>query len=222
MTQQINLWTGEFGNLYQDRNKLTQEEIEIRKGFWENIIRNIYMNCGAIPQSVLEIGAGQGPNLAAFRVIYDTMYEEANKLKLQDKKDIPLWATEINENARVQLKENVKDVHILDSISNITNVADMALTYGVLIHTHPAHLKGVMDDIYKASKRWIVCCEYFAPESRMIPYRGENNALWLDDYGSRWVDNYPLRVIGHGFCWRRMTRLDNITFWIFEKTEKMH
>jgi hypothetical protein len=181
------------------------------------------MNCGGmIPQSVLEIGAGQGPNLAALKQIYEDAYQHANKIKPQPKKDIPLYATEVNEKAKEQLKENVKDVHILDTITNISNVADLVFTYGVMIHTHPAHIKGLMDDIYKASKRWIVCAEYFSPETRMIEYHGEQNALWLDDYGSKWIDNYPLRVIGYSFLWKKHTKLDNITLFMFEKTEKMN
>lgn len=214
MTKQVELWSGAFGDQYQQRNLLTPEEIEIRKDFWQNVLVQIYKNSSPamIPSSFLEIGAGQGPNLAAL----NKFYTESN-LKVQ------LWATEVNKQAQEKLIENIKDVHLIgEELNNIGNIAELVFTYGVLIHTHPAHLKPLMDQIYKASKRWIVCCEYFAPETRSIPYRGEPDALWLDDYGSKWMDNYPVRCLGYGFCWKKHTKLDNITFWIFEKTEKMH
>lgn len=222
MNEQQKLWSSEFGDQYQERNKLTDEEIGVRKNLWENVLRTIYMNSGYVPQSILEIGAGQGPNLVALKQIYDNMYTEAIKIKPQEKKEIPLWATEINQKAQEQLKENVPGVHILDKLNGIQNVADLVFTYGVLIHTHPAHLKALMDDIYKASKRFIVCAEYFAPESRMIEYHGTSNSLWLDDYGSKWINNYPLRVIGYAFLWKPQTKCDNITLFMLEKVEKMN
>lgn len=204
--KQKELWSGVFGDQYQDRNILTPEEITKRKEFWQRITQLIYMNSSAIPSSVLEIGAGQGPNLTAIKEVY-----------MQIEKPIDLYATEVNEKAQKLLKINIPDAKILPNI-NSEGIADLVFTYGVMIHTHPAHLKALMRDMYKASKRWIVCCEYFAPTTRAIPYRGEEDALWLDDYGGQWLDNHPLRVLGHGFCWKRMTGLDNVTFWILEKT----
>lgn len=205
MTKQRDLWAGPFGDVYQDRNILTPEETTRRQEFWMKLIQLTYMNSNNIPSSVLEVGAGQGPNLVALKNVYMTI-----------EKAIDLYATEVNEKARKLLKINIPECKIIDTLGE--NSADMVITYGVMIHTHPAHLKALMRDIYKASKRWIVCCEYFAPETRAIPYRGEQDALWLDDYGSHWIESHPLRVIGHGWCWKRMTGLDNITFWILEKT----
>lgn len=210
MTQQIDLWKGPFGDQYQDRNSLTDEEVNKRGPLMEYIIKTIYMNAGGvIPESVLEVGAGQGPNLAAWE-----------KISLKIQRPIKLYATEINNKARENLKDNVKSIELLDEIPTIP-VADLVYTYGVLIHTHPAHLRGLQEKIYGASKRFIACCEYFAPETRPIKYRGENDALWLDDYGTKWIDNFSLRLLGYGFMWKKVTGLDNVTFWVFEKTEKM-
>lgn len=207
--KQVELWSGEFGNAYQDRNKCTDEEISLRFTFWDQVFKSIYMKCGAIPTSVLEIGAGQGQNLAAM-----------NKLSMQIEKQIELFATECNDKARTILKENVPNVTLL--VQPETQVADLVITYGVMIHTHPAHLKQLMRDIYGASKRWIISVEYFAPETTNKLYHGEKDALWLDDYGSHWLDNHPLRILGYGFCWKKTTMLDNVTFWIMERTEKMN
>jgi len=209
MNKQEELWSGPFGDLYQERNKFTQDEVNNRLVFWDNVFKNIYMRSGVIPTSVLEIGAGQGQNLAAIQ-----------KLSMQVEKQVELFATEINQSARDILKENIPSVNILDK--PLEEVADLVFTYGVLIHTHPAHVKRLMQDIYKASKRFIVAVEYFAPETRAVPYHGEKDALWLDDYGSKYIDNFPLRILGYGFCWKRTTNLDNVTHWIMERTEKMN
>jgi len=209
VTKQADLWAGPFGDLYQERNKCTESEIDIRLPFWDNVYKAIYSKCGAIPKSVLEIGAGQGQNLSAIK-----------KLSLQIETPIELFATEINLQAKTLLKENVPDAVIVEK--PIEKLADLVFTYGVMIHTHPAHLKQLMRDIYSSSKRWIIAVEYFAPETRAMPYHGEKDALWLDDYGSHWINNHPLRILGYGFCWKKTTMLDNVTFWIMERVEKMN
>lgn len=205
MTEQISLWQGPFGDFYQERNKLTDEEINKRLIFLEGIIRVIYGHTGQTPKSVYELGAGQGPNMAAFE-------------KLSTKLSIPmkLYASEINQKARLALSENCKTVEILPDIPP-EPVADLVMTYGVLIHTHPAHLRKLIEKLYNASNKWILCVEYFAPETRPVTYRGEKDALWLDDYGSKWVDNHPLMVLGYGFQWKKTTGMDNVTFWLMEK-----
>lgn len=209
--QQIELWQGPFGDFYQERNMFTDEEVSKRLALLQNIFQVIYMNCnGKTPVSVLEVGAGQGQNLAAI-----------DKMSKILSIPIKLYATEINQKARLRLKENVPVVEILDDIPK-QPLVDLAFTYGVLIHTHPAHLMGLQRRIFDCSNRWIVCAEYFAPECRSMPYRGEKDALWLDDYGSRWLDNFPLRCLGYCFLWKRISGLDNVTVWMFEKTGKMH
>jgi pseudaminic acid biosynthesis-associated methylase len=208
-TKQIELWRGPFGDMYNKRNEVTEEEIKNRTIFWKGVLQNIYMHCsGAVPKSILEVGAGQGPNLIALRNIYKKMDVI-----------VELYGTEVNENAKKKLKE-IKEVEVLDNIP-ATECMDLVFTYGVLIHTHPGHLYNLQKKIYNCSSRFIVCTEYFSPTSRPIPYRGENDALWADDYGGRWLDQFRLRVLGNGFCWKRTTGLDNVTVWMMEKMEKM-
>lgn len=209
MSQQIELWKGAFGDLYQERNAPSDTEIVQRVAMWDHLYKYVYTMCGAYPKSVLEVGAGQGPNLMAIE-----------KLALIAGVPIKLYATEINEKARLKLSENVKDLEILADIPK-EEFADLVYTYGVMIHTHPAHLRALQTKMYNASKRWLLCAEYFAPETRPVVYRGEKDALWLDDYGSHWLSNFPLRVVAYGFMWKKITGLDNITWWLFEKTGKM-
>lgn len=208
-TEQQKLWSGTFGDYYQDRNKLTEDEVEKREPFLLNILQWVYGVTGHAPKSLLEVGAGQGPNILALE-----------RISIKSTMPIKLYATEINQRARLHLSENSKTVEILDAIP-AEPIADIVMTYGVLIHTHPAHVKSLMGQMFKASNRFIVCCEYFAPETRPVTYRGEKDALWLDDYGSKWLANHSLRLIGYGFAWKKVTGLDNVTYWLFEKTEKM-
>ena len=205
----MELWMGPFGDQYQERNQIIIEEIENRMGFWELVFKSLYVNTGREIKSILEIGAGKGPNIIAIEKV-STKYE----LPMQ------LFATEINAKARIALQENCKTLTILDDIPD-QPIADLVFTYGVMIHTHPAHIKQLQTRMYNASNRFLMCVEYFAPTTEMIPYRGETDALWRDDYGSHFLRNCSLRVIRYGFAWKRMSGLDNLTYFLFEKTKKM-
>lgn len=209
MTQQTELWEGKFGDFYQERNTITEAEVINRYKLWEMLFKIIYTANGSVPKSVLEVGAGQGPNLMAIE-----------KLSLQTQQPIKLFATEINQKARLHMQENVKTVELLTDIPK-QETAELVYTYGVMIHVHPAHLLGLMKQMYAASSKYIVCCEYFAPDIRPLPYRGEKDALWLNDYGKMWMSNFGLRLVAYGFCWKPVTGLDNITHWVFEKRSTM-
>jgi len=208
-TKQSELWAGLFGDAYQERNKLDKAEILKRKEFLTTVlIHSIYARTGVFPQSVLEIGAGQGPNMCALE-----------QLSKDHSIPLTLYATELNQKARIALSENVKTINILDDIPK-EETADMVMTYGVLIHVHPAHIKDLLGRIYNASKRFIVCCEYFSPTTRAIPYRGEKEALWADDYGKILQETFSLKLVNYGFAWKPVTGLDNITYWVFEKVKE--
>lgn len=212
MTEQKKLWQGEFGTEYVKRNVITEEQSRARRLLWDNIIKNIYFSTKFLPTTFLEVGAGIGANLMAINEILtaDNM----------PKASYSFSATEINPTAIDVLKFNVPGINLLDTdkLNKFTNSFDLVFTSGVLIHIHPAHRMQLMRNIYHASRRFVIAIEYFAPETRGIKYRGVDNALWLDDYGSIYLDNFGLRLISYGFCWKKVTGLDNVTYWIFEKT----
>lgn len=220
MTEQIKLWDGKFGTDYFERNKFTEEFLRPRYLFWDNMIKNMYYAFGSMPNDILEIGAGAGANMMAIRNVYTTAKQDPTE-DYSEVNVIPhkLFATEVNTDAAEALQTNVPGIKLLpyDRLHQFPNIADLAFTSGVLIHTHPAHRMELMRNIYNASRKFIVCIEYFAPETRMIPYRGTENSLWLDDYGSIWLDNFDVRVVSYGFCWKKTTGLDNVTYWLMEK-----
>lgn len=195
----VDLWKSSFGDEYTQRNKAN---IPARLELWKAILPR---GC----QSVLEVGANTGQNLEAISLI----------------SDCDMYAVEPNDPARAELEESglVHPAKITgDSADNIrfpNKVADLAFTSGVLIHIPPDRIAASMREIYRCAGRWIICGEYFRPSEEMIPYRGRDNALWGRDYGSMYLDLFPdLRTISTVFAWKRQTGLDNLTFWVFEKT----
>lgn len=196
------LWTGAFGNAYTRRNRTTT--VDARAEIWRLHIPD---EC----ESVLEVGANIGRNLEAIRQHHDC----------------ELYACEPNDMARQELSEWMPATHITacfaDDIRWRDEIADLVFTCGVLIHVPPDKLLPSMREIHRCAKHWIITAEYFSPTEEMIPYRGTKDTLWRRDYGGLWLDNFhDLHCVSCMFAWKRLTGLDNLTFWMFEKGEKRH
>ena len=216
-TKELDLWKGEFGDQYRDRNVITDEHMNARISAWSNNFNAISMfgSIKGLPKSYLEVGCGAGINLLAIEKIYRANNEMA----------IP-YACEPNAQTRnlannACRKQNLFPVWLPDD-ANATDLkfeshaVELAFTSGVLIHIHPDNQLKAMEELYRVSQRYIISMEYFSPDLREINYH-EQKALWTRDYGSMWLDNFNLRCLGCYFAWKRMSNLDNITTWIFEK-----
>lgn len=192
------LWRGKFGDDYVRRQA---PNLDGRMEIWRRIIpRNCY--------SILEVGANTGANLEAIGNLGE--YE--------------LYASEPNDLAREELSSSgfISPSHVNASFANDikwpAGIAHLVITSGLLIHIRSDQLIESMREIHRCSSRWIISAEYFSPSEEMIPYRGHKDALWRRDYGSIWLDNFPdLKCTGVIFAWKRLTGLDNLTFWRFEK-----
>jgi pseudaminic acid biosynthesis-associated methylase len=191
----MSLWEGDFGDDYTKRNFYTN--VYDRKAMFKQLLpRHV--------ESLLEVGANTGANINAIACF----------------RNIEMFATEPNERARrhIQLEPDHITGDYADHIQFPDGVADLAMTVGVLIHVPSNNLMPSMREIHRCSRRYILCGEYFAPNEEMVPYRGQNDALWRRDYGSLWLDAFPdLTCTQCTFAWKRTTGLDNLTFWLFEK-----
>jgi pseudaminic acid biosynthesis-associated methylase len=194
----VELWRSNFGNDYTERN--TRATLPAREHLWKQLLP---LHC----ESVLEIGANIGLNLEA----------------ISQRSSCQMFATEPNDMARAKLEAlnicQTVTADTADFLSFPDDTADLVFTSGVLIHIPPGNLIHSMQEMYRTAKRWIICGEYFAPQEEMITYRGQENAMWRRDYGSLFLDTFPtLKCTAHMFAWKRATGLDNLTFWVFEKT----
>ncbi len=202
---QADFWRGEFGDAYVERNLASSEVIQARLALWSEILSH---TISAPPASILEVGANLGVNLRALRLL-----SSARRL-----------AVEPNEKARRLLVQEgvVAAADAQDGLASEIDfpdgVADLGFTSGVLIHINPDQLPGSLKEIHRCSKRWIACIEYFSDKPETIPYRGHDDRLFKRDFGALWLDTFSdLRVVAYGFAWKRVTGLDNLTWWLFEK-----
>lgn len=195
----VDIWKSSFGDEYTLRN--SGLNVGARVNVWKTILPK---GC----RSILEVGANAGANLEAISQISDA----------------EMYACEPNDTARGMLEDRglTGAHHILsDSADKITLPAkhvDLAFTSGVLIHIGPDKLEQSMREIHRIARKWIICGEYFAPQEEEIKYRGQQGLMWRRDYGSLYLDMFPdLKCTMNLFAWKRMTGLDNLTFWVFEK-----
>lgn len=211
-TKQLELWQGQFGDEYTSRNIITDENLKAREILWGELLKFIVLNSNRIPETILEIGCGSGANLLAIDNVY----------RNNGDKNVKLTGIEPNEKAaKISELQGIRNLEM--AAGNIFNTHyensyfDIVFTSGVLIHIHPNDLLKATKEIYRISKQFIVCLEYFSPELREIKYRGQDQALWLQDFGSHYLNNFPLRCIGFGWAWKKMTGLDNLHWQIFQK-----
>lgn len=204
-TDQSQLWRGDFGDQYVDRNSPEADQLRGRVQMWGKVL-----NCmaGDPPATVVEVGANIGLNLRALPALSGA----------------ELFAVEPNDKARARLvsdgvvaADNVRGGLAMD-IDFPDGVAELSFTSGVLIHIHPDDLLQACREIHRISSKYVVCIEYFSDKPETIPYRGQDNALFKRDFGGFWLDNFPdLELVDYGFMWKRVTDLDNLTWWVFRK-----
>jgi pseudaminic acid biosynthesis-associated methylase len=204
-TAQLQFWRGDFGDTYIDRNTASAEHLRARVTMWAPILASLV---GCPPASILEVGSNIGNNLRALRALTGAA----------------LYALEPNQQAREILVKDgvVPAANVLDGfaarIGLPDSAIDMVFTSGVLIHIHPDDLLASCAEIHRVARRYVVCIEYFSDKPETISYRGHTDKLFKRDFGSFWLDHFSdLRVLNYGFAWKRMTGLDNLVWWVFEK-----
>jgi pseudaminic acid biosynthesis-associated methylase len=202
---QLEAWRGAFGDAYIERNAVSTAVLRARTAMWAEILRSIP---GASLETIAEIGANIGYNLRALRLLTAARF----------------IAVEPNAEARRRLVADgvAAEGDVIDAAAQSLPLpaggADLAFTSGVLIHIAPDDLGAACDEIFRISRRYVACIEYFADKPEAIVYQGRSDLLFKRDFGAFWLDRFPqLRVIDYGFFWKRITGLDNLTWWLFEK-----
>ena len=203
-------WAGDFGTEYQSRNQSSWPSIKNRARLFSDVFNAMEQAKGGFPASIIEVGGGCGDNLRAI----DMIYARSNA-------PIKLMSCDPNEAARKAMADVATVLPgDLNQLPYSDDAADMVFTSGVLIHVPPGDLPRAMSEIYRVSKRWILSIEYYNNVPEEIKYRDQSGMMWRRDWGDEWMNKYPdMKCIGYGFAWRRITELDNLTWFAFEKPQ---
>jgi spore coat polysaccharide biosynthesis protein SpsF len=201
----LNLWKGNYGDEYFDRNAPRKEWVLNTIKAMSRILSSLH---GAKLNKILEIGAADGINIESLQKITDAdLYAiEPNKLayeRLLQKNLVP--------------KENLYN-KAMHEIKFDDNQFDLVFTKGVMVHIAEEDLHDFCAEMIRISSRYVVAIEFFADTVEYISHRGQKNNLIKRDYGEFLMDNYSnLSLVDYGFLWKKSTGLHNFTYWIFEK-----
>lgn len=209
-------WAGGWGNSYQERNASNWGSIKNRSRLFGDIFHAMETaskatpSLPAFPASVIEVGGGAGDNLRAIDMIYE-----------RSRQPVRLMSCDPNEAARKAMADVATVLPgDLSQLPYSDDAADLVFTSGVLIHVPPTDLDRALSEIYRVSKRWVLSIEYFNAVPDEVLYRGQSGMLWRRDWGEAWLAKFPdLKPIGVGFCWKRTTGLDNLTWILFDKPQ---
>lgn len=191
-TKRMQEWAGQFGKEYTNRSALTQEDMEQLYKDMYGITRT-EMNSKFIgdfdrDMKVLEVGSNVGDQLlclqtAGFKNLYG--------IELQS------YAVELS-------KGRTKGINIIQGsafdIPFKDGFFDLVFTSGLLIHIAPEDITGVLDEMYRCTKQYIWCLEYYSEVYTQIPYRGHAELLWKANFSKLFLERFSnLRLVREEF-----------------------
>ncbi len=208
-TESLEFWKGGFGDDYIQRNPFSETKISQIVDSFENIMKPLPV------KTVLEVGANVGNNLMAVSKLF--------------KGRVKTFGLEPNKAAFETMKTRARAMNLEQAFNTDASripmdngSVDLAFTSGVLIHIPPKDLGLVIDEIYRVSRAYIFCSEYFSHEPEEKTYHGKNGLLFKRDFGAFYLDRFPsgLTCVDHGFFWQRQYPVwDNLNWWLFKKTK---
>lgn len=191
------LWSGEFGDQYVDRNLHSYEQ---RGEFWSQLLSDLH------PRSVLEVGSNVGGNLE-----WVSQHVDSGSV----------YGVDLNRKALALLRGRLPHVNAVWSpgrdLPFRDRLFDLVFTMGVLIHQPESTLPLVMAEMVRCSGRWVLCGEYAADETIEVPYRGQAGALFKRPYGRLFRELFAeLELVREGHLGRD-EGWDDVTWWLFER-----
>ena len=204
-TEQEAFWSGSFGDAYTDRN---DGDAVVRSNllFWGRVLGRT----GPI-SSCFEIGCNRGLNLDAIKTLLSACKTSGLEINSYAAKECAGKGHQVFEGTILAPPFDVNDS---------SDLADLSLACGVLIHINPDSLKLAYELLYSQSKRFILVSEYFNPVPVVVPYRGHENRLFKRDFaGELWAQYPSLRLVDYGFVWSKdpLAPKDDTTWFLFEK-----
>ena len=182
-SDQIKVWTGQFGRDYTERNRFDDPEAfnalyRQRYGRTRDQIVADWLGELSREARVLEVGANVGNQLRALaRVGFRHLYGvEVQRYCVEQAKQLAPEADIVEGSAF--------DLPFKDGFF------DLVFTNNVLIHISPDDIGAVMDEMHRVTRRWIWGFEYYAPEFTEVPYRGRERLLWKADYAKLFVQRF--------------------------------
>lgn len=153
------LWRTDLGQRYWAQQPPADQH---RLPFWRGI------EAITQPASLLEIGCGNGRNLACF--------QRARR-------------TGVDVDTRILPHGGVCGSAI--ALPFLDRSFDLVLTCGVLIHLAAEALPAAYDEVARVARQHVLLVEYEDSHDRAIPWRGQQEALWARPFALRFWSRHP-------------------------------
>ncbi len=195
-TNQLDIWTSDFGARYTDRN---DREIPARRDAWARMLD------GIVTSSVLEVGSNVGWNLAYLRDLGRTGLA-----------GVEPQAYAVSR-ARARLPNcDVRQGNAFELPFEDASF-DLVFTSGVLIHIHGNDLGKAMREMHRVSRRYVLYIEYDAEDETPLAYRGVADALWKRNHKAAWMRAHPTLSPVRSGHWSLEQGYDDCGWCLFEK-----
>lgn len=181
-TQQEEVWNGEFGEKYTDRNIMSPDGLD------QLCIDNYGISRTELNKEVLD-------KLNVDRIL-EVGCNVGNQLLLLKKMGYTnLWGIELQEYAVEIARKRTSGINIARGsafdIPYKSDFFDLVFTSGVLIHISPDDIDKVLDEMYRCTNKYIWGFEYYHPEGyQMVNYRGKGSLLWKTDFAKLFLDRF--------------------------------
>jgi pseudaminic acid biosynthesis-associated methylase len=197
-TKQGEVWRGEFGSQYSERNLLDPPELDklyqSKYGVTRTVLNHSFLKDIPRSTSILEVGSNLGNQLIP---LHQMGFENLNGIEIQ--KEIVKNAQSRVPSAKL-MEGSALNIPFRDASF------DLVFTSGLLIHIAPQDLSLAMTEIHRCAKDWIWGLEYYAPEITEVLYRGHPGLLWKADYARIYTESFPdLELVME----QRLSYLDN-------------
>ncbi len=180
----MKFWKSDFGDEFAVRNSGDYDELykEIF-GITITDLNKEFISLLDKDSHILEVGCNIGKQL-----------EIIEKMGFTN-----LWGIDINTNVLKIAKEKKEWNLVEGSAFDIPfkdNFFEMVFTSGVMIHIHPHDLDKIFDEMYRVTKKYIWCFEYFSENCQEIEYRGNKNKLWKNNFLQLFIKRHPdLKIV---------------------------
>lgn len=193
----LNLWLSEFGRQYTDRNVYTPQ---LRIPAFKKMLADLSL------QDILEVGCNRGTTL-------ETLAEINPNWQMTGVEPSDYARQQAPNNERIQILSGTAFDLPVDS-----GAFDLVYTVNVLIHIALQDLHSTIQEMHRASRRYLLVIEYFAEEETEVLYQGRQNSLWKRDFKAHFEEQCSdLKLLRHGFHSRKELMFDDSHWWLWEK-----
>jgi pseudaminic acid biosynthesis-associated methylase len=182
-TEQMEVWKGDFGKAYTDRNFCLLDEFETlyekNYGITRSMLNKRFLHGIDRSAKVLEVGCNVGMQLMCLK-----------RMGFHN-----LYGLELQEYAIRKSPARALGVEIIQgSAFNIPSrncFFDLVFTSGVLIHVSPSELPIVLEEVHRCTKDYLWGFEYYSEVTTPVDYRGNKNLLWKADFTKLYISAFP-------------------------------